>query len=335
MTTTITASLLLGDQTRVRLEDLLAALAQGEFDWSLWLEEFDDLVEQPGVGEERAGGGEEAQAEQEWEARLVARYEREVERLQGGAGEEKMHRLVKRMQQGEREARRRVVERHLRMVARIARRLGRGHEGVSLLDLIQEGNEELVRVADGYRGKAWTFTDHVAERVVRAVERAVARQKRALVASSEVAGLVGRVRQRVRQVTGGAQWLEREEDVVREVARGLGMSREQVREALVVSEPAISLEELPEAYLVSEGEVQERGLLYEQLDIALAGLPGFTRRVVEMRYGLGEQEGLQGCSVEEVSEALGIKVEEIERLERTALVLLRAPLSIFASAQVA
>lgn len=235
--------------------------------------------------------------------------------------------LLERAARGEREARRRLIESHLGLVAAIARRYAR-RWGVPFEDLLQEGALALVQAVDHYdpsRGmKLSTYANWWVSRAVRRAAMAYVRPVRVPEEVWERAGRVSRAEEEVRSRLG-------HEAGERAVASALGWTAEELSEVRRALEPVASLEapvgeegdgELAD---VLPGEAEDpaeeaaRSDARRRLAEALAALPERERRVLSLRNGF---EG-ESATLAEAGRELGVSRERARQIEGSALERLR------------
>lgn len=222
-----------------------------------------------------------------------------------------------------------LVRCNLRLVVDVAKHYtGRG---LSLLDLVQEGNIGLMKAAERYQyRKGFKFSTYATWWIRQGITRALADQSRTIripVHQTEASHRILRVMRRLGQQFGRPARLE-------EIAHVLRMRPERLRETVLAFQEPVALETpigdgdtqfgdmIPDQQAVPPDAHVHRSELTAQLDRILSTLTPREQTVIRLRFGIGYDEAR---TLEEVGQSLSVTRERIRQIEAKALKKLKTP----------
>ncbi|MFV1917438.1 MAG: RNA polymerase sigma factor RpoD, partial [Patescibacteria group bacterium] len=259
----------------------------------------------------------------------VRQYLREIGRVPLLIAEEEVE-LAKRNERREKAAKDKLTESNLRLVVSIAKKyIGRG---LSLLDLIQEGNQGLIRAVEKYDWRrGFKFSTYATWWIRQAITRAIADQARTIripVHMVETINKLYRISRRLMQELG-------REPTAEEIGEEVELGPDRVREIFKIAQEVTSLEApvgedqesflgdfIPDESQLSPVDQASKQLLKDHLDEVLHTLSDREARVLKLRFGL---EGNKQMTLEEVGKIFGVTRERIRQIEAKALRKLKHP----------
>ena len=222
-----------------------------------------------------------------------------------------------------------LVRCNLRLVVDVAKHYTR--RGLTLLDLVQEGNIGLMKAAERYQyRKGFKFSTYATWWIRQGITRALADQSRTIripVHQTEASHRILRVTRRLGQQLGRPAKLE-------EIASVLRMRPERLHETVQAFQEPVALEHpvgdggtefgelLPDLQAVPPDAHVHRTEMTQQLDRILENLTPREQTVIRLRFGIGYD---QPSTLEQVGQNLSVTRERIRQIEAKALKKLKTP----------
>lgn len=258
----------------------------------------------------------------------VRMYLREIGRIPLLSADEEVD-LAQRIEKGSLAAKKKLTESNLRLVVSIAKRyVGRG---LTLLDLIQEGNQGLIRAVEKYDWRrGFKFSTYATWWIRQAITRAIADQARTIrvpVHMVETINKLMRCSRKLMQDLG-------HDPTPEEVGKVMDITAGRVREILKIAQGTTSLESpvgdeedsLLGDFIADTApspiETASKQLLKDNIREVLGTLSSREANVLIYRFGL---EGGRPMTLEEVGKKFGVTRERIRQIEAKALRKLKHP----------
>jgi len=257
----------------------------------------------------------------------VQQYLREIGKADLLTSEEEKE-LAKRIEKGDEESRRRFIRSNLRLVVSIAKRYVNRSPQLSILDLIQEGNNGLMRAVEkfDYR-RGFKFSTYAHWWIRQAITRALADQSRTIRIPVHMVETISKYTQAKRRLF---QELGRE-PLAEEIAIEMAMPVEKIYHIQKISQEAVSLEQplgdgddedsvlaefIQDEKSLTPQQVAAQALLKDKIKRIIADLSPREQKILSMRFGL--DDGITH-TLEEVGKQFGVTRERIRQIEAKSL----------------
>lgn len=236
--------------------------------------------------------------------------------------------LARRIRVGEESALEVLVRSNLRFVVSVAKRYQ--NQGVSLADLINEGNIGLMRAAQKFdETKGIKFISYAVWWIRQAILQALAEQSRIVRVPLSRAGTLHRIGKRSSLLT---QELGRE-PTMEEIAQELELPEDEIKHTLAMAQTHLSLDAplvpgeegqlldyVCDSFSPGPDEELYTQALSRSIEDALSTLSEREAKVLRLYFGLGETEPL---TLEQIGERFGITRERVRQIKERALSRLR------------
>ena len=254
----------------------------------------------------------------------IQMYLREIGQYPLISGDEERE-LAQRIEKGDMEAGALLAKANLRLVVSIAKKYANRSSDLTLLDLIQEGNLGLFKAVEKFDfTKGFKFSTYATWWIRQAITRALADQSRTIRIPVHMVETIAKYKQVVRRLS---QDLGRD-PLAEEVATEMGVDVEKIHVIENINQDTVSLEKpigddddkstlgefIPDDKILSPDQEASHRILADQINEILDDLSPKERKIVEMRNGLGEFDGVMH-TLEEVGAEFGVTRERIRQIE--------------------
>ena len=237
--------------------------------------------------------------------------------------------LAKRIEQGDGDARAKMIEANLRLVVAIGKKYI--NRGLQFSDIIEEGNLGLIRAVEKFQyERGFKLSTYASWWIKQSIERAIVNQTRTIRLPVHIAEIVNSYMRAVRQLT---QSLGREPQI-EEIAKKMRVTVDKVRSISQVVRETYSLDMLigdqeedtlkdilQDNNALSPASFSDDIRRREHIEEWLQQLSVSERKVIELRFGLNDGEPK---TLDSIGKEFGITRERVRQIETQALNKLRA-----------
>ncbi len=255
-------------------------------------------------------------------------YLQDVSKIEMITAEEEVE-LARRIREGDQRALDKLVRSNLRFVISVAKQYQ--NQGVSLPDLINEGNVGLVKAAKRFdETRGFKFISYAVWWIRQSILQALAEKSRVVRLPLNKIGLMNKVRKAAMHL----QQIYERQPTIAEIAKELDETPAKVKSALKQSGKSLSMDapfqegenenNLYDVLRSTESPVPDRELMRESLQIeierALDTLPDKEADVVRLNFGLADEPSM---SLQEIGDTFGLSRERVRQIREKAIRHLR------------
>lgn len=267
----------------------------------------------------------------------LSQYLREIGEIPLLNGQQERELAEKIQGYGDEAARQHMLRANLRLVVNMAKRYAPDRDQETLLDLIQEGNIGLLRAVDRFKPERLTrFSTYAVYWIRQAILRALKARRIVRLPENVVDQVLKmqRTRQSLYQLLGRTPTTEELADEMNLAVEEVGRLEEYATEVVSLDQTIrgqqdddqaelqelLEDEEAPRPNMVAHSE-----LLRGVVNAAIETLPARERKIIELRFGLGEADP---HTLEDIGSIFGISRERVRQLQNEALRRLRQRQSV-------
>jgi len=252
-------------------------------------------------------------------------YLREINRIPLLAPEQERE-LAYRIRAGDQEAREHMIKANLRLVVSIAKNYG--GRGLTLMDLIEEGNIGLMRAVEKFDpGEETRFSTYATWWIKQSIRRALVNTVKTVRIPSYLVEIITRLRHKKAALV---QELGREPRL-RELAKALDIDEDNIRvlkraiKAEATGAGTVSLDSLPTAHdtIIDEKMMRPEEIFFRRYDLSkidelLTSVSEREAMILRLRFGL-DKDVKEPMTLKEIGSRIGLTRERVRQIEAEAL----------------
>ena len=254
-------------------------------------------------------------------------YMREIHRTKLLSAQEERE-LAERIELGDKAARDRMIVANLRLTVSIAKRYK--NRGLSMLDLIEEGNLGLIKAAEGFKvAKECRFSTYATWWIRQSIARAVMNQARTIRLPVHVAEQLARMSKATREFRNEMK----REPLPLEVAQALGVEESRVFELRGMLQKTYSIDQPlgPESDFALIDTIEDRSSVspairiemqnsFRKVSRLIENFSATEKTILKLRFGLEDEEPQ---TLDTIGQIIGVTRERIRQIEGILLTRLR------------
>ena len=262
------------------------------------------------------------------ESASLDKYLQDIGREELVSPEEEVE-LAQRIQKGDKAALEKLTKANLRFVVSVAKQYQ--NQGLSLPDLINEGNLGLIKAAEKFdETRGFKFISYAVWWIRQSILQALAEQSRIVRLPLNQVGALNKINKALSKFE---QENERQPSS-EELSEMIDVSKEKISDTLRVSGRHVSVDapfvegednSLLDVLPNDDSPMADRGLVNESLNTeierALSTLSGREREIIKSFFGIGCQE----MTLEEIGERFGLTRERVRQIKEKAIRRLKSP----------
>lgn len=235
--------------------------------------------------------------------------------------------LARRIKKGDREALERLTKANLRFVVSVAKQYQ--NHGISLPDLINEGNIGLIKAAVKFdETKGFKFISYAVWWIRQAIIQAITEHSRLVRLPPNQIDMINKINKAFSKFEHSIG----REPTIAELADEVNLSKEKVKDLMKISRRNLSVDapfasdddsNLLDVIANDDAPIADKILLREslnkELDMALANLSARERDIIELFFGINKSP----ITLDEISERVGLTTERVRQIKDRALIRLR------------